>query len=316
MTNDESRMTSGRSGKCVIRHSSFIILAIAIASLTACKPKPLTLDQAPKNPPTRQQLVAAHNDRVARLATTYSDGVIELRWTDDKGKHFEQGDLEFWQTTENRTALRVSKLGEHLLWLGSDKDRWWLFELINKDDRVLYLGRHDEPIERLGALGVKPLALLDLLGLTAIDAATVHEADKPPAFDKARGAWVIEAAGRGGAMRLFFDPATLLPKHIEELDAAGKIVAESDLSRYQTVELKGVAVMAQPKMASLIDIRRGADAEAAAEPGKPAFAGQVKIAMDHTVGYVDEGALRNIFNVERLKLSLQPDRIEQQAGRP
>ena len=41
----------------------------------------------------------------------------------------------------------------------------------------------------------------------------------------------------------------------------------------------------------------------------------MKIAINRTVGYIDERVLKNIFDVERLKQSLQPDRVEDQAGK-
>jgi hypothetical protein len=288
-----------------------MLLASAMA-FQACKPKPgeLAVSPPPVAGPTREQLVALHNDRVARLATTYSSGVIEIRWTDRKGRHFEQGDLDFWHTTGERTALRISKLGEPLLWVGSNSDEYWLFDLLSKDDRVLYRGRHEDAIVRMGAFGVRPLALLDLLGLTPIDAAASRL--QTPVWDNAHKAWIIESRGRGGPMRLFFDQSSLLPVRVESLDASGRLVAYSTLARHESVYVPDTAVMAQPKMAELIDIRRGESS--GGEMADDEIAGEVKIAMNETTGKVDEKQLARVMDLEGLIKSMRPDRVGEVAA--
>lgn len=300
-------------------HVSHLLAAGAIACLpfafAGCEKKPMQvapLDVA-ANAPTRGAIVAAHNERVGKLRTTNSDGVIELRWSDEQGNHSEQGDIELWQTTGDRTALDISKIGERLLWMGSSGEQWWLFDLMRKDDRVLYVGSRDALGERFGALGVKPLALLDLLGLSPIEPS---EADaQAVGVDAESKAWTLQTQGRGGRLRIAFDQATLLPKRIELLDDLGAVVATSTLSRYESVEVPGLAVMARPKMPLTIDIRRELAADGDMTGG---VAGNAKIALNATVGEIKEKAASQIFDLERLTAAMRPDRIErmQQVASP
>ena len=280
------------------------MLALAASLWGGCKPGELTLDpaRAAAEAPTRERLIELHNERVARLATTHSDGVVMLSWKDDRGEHSDQGDIEFWQTTGDRTALRVSKLGEPGLWLGSNATEWWLFDLLDKDRKTLYRGSHEHVGERLGAIGVKPLALLDLLGLTRIQEEPTELA-AAPAFDPKRKAWLIETGGRGGRIRYAFDQKTLLPTHVELLDDQSQVQAESDLARWESVAVEGVAIMARPKMPLTITIRRAGD-------DATIVVGEVKIALNQTDSIIDERLAVNLFDVEKLAKSMRPDLVE------
>ncbi len=283
------------------------VLVPALACVLAgCKPKgELALEAAPPNAPSARQIIASHNERVAKLTTTYSRGVIEVRWRDDRGKHQHQGDLDFYRSTDDRTALSITKVGERLLWLGSNEQEYWLFDLTDKTDRVLYRGRNDEPLTAEGssaalqAFGIRPQDLLDLLALRMIDETAI--ADEPPAYDRKRKAYVLVAEN----MRLSVDRSTLLPVRVELLDATGKVVAESTHARYETVEMPGVAPLARPKMAELIDIRQG-ESLSNAETG---ITGEIKIAINDTTTVVDQKQLQRVFDLDTLIKSLQPDRV-------
>lgn len=296
-----------RTGIAGLTRVATVILVLSAAPV-ACKPKEIEVKPptVAASAPTRQQVLAAHNDRAARLVTTYSDGVIELRWKDEDGEHTEQGDIELWQTTENRTAARISKLGEDIFWLGSKDSQWWLFDLMTKGDHVLYRGTHDQTTTRLVALGVKPLSLLDLLGITAWTANAADSA-KPAEFDSKRRAWILPAQGRGGLLRAYLHQHDYTPSRIELLDSVGNVVAASELSRYDSVPVPNIAVMARPKMPRTVDIRL----EAAAE-GE--FEGDVKIALNQTLGEIDPKQLAQIFDLDRLIAALRADRVEQAAA--
>jgi hypothetical protein len=314
-----ARARRGKRGTAQFRAPLSLGLCLfAALFLVACKPKDLQLELAPADAPAAHAIIVTHNERVAKLATTYSEGVIEIRWRDERGKHFEGGDLDFWQTTGDRTALRVSKFGDVFLWLGSNEQEYWLFDLLNKDDRVLYRGRHDQQIERMSGLGVKPLALLDLLGLTPIAEETAAtSSDQPAPYDSERKAYVIEAPGRGGdgaRMRMFFDRNSLLPVRVESIDPDGEIVAESAHSKHETVEMEGVGPMARPKMAEIIDIRRGenlADADSSENAADGEMSGEVKIAINTTTAYAHPALPARYFDLERLVAAMRPGRVEQ-----
>ena len=287
----------------------FAGLAFTLLILTSCKaqPKP-NVHTPPPVAPSFSSLAAAHNDRVHRLEQIYAIGVIEIRWVDRKGKHFEQGNMELWIHQPRRTALRVDKLGEPLLWLGSNDTHYWLFDLLN-DERVLHLGSHDTALSASGGgtglmIDIKPLALLDLVGITPIDTSQ----QLPVAFSSQHNAWLISTQGKGGPLRIYFDRQSLLPSRIEMVEPLDsgeeKVIAHSTLQRYKAAPIANVSPLAFPKLAHQVDII------VPAVEGQ-AGGGEVKIVMDHSTTVIDSSQLQRVFDLERLKQALRPGRIEQ-----
>ena len=234
-------------------------------------------------------------------------GVIEIRWRDDRGNHFEQGNMEFWIRMPWHTALRVTKVGDTYLWLGSDEEHYWLFDLFS-DVETLHVGRHDQP--KLGAesgrsaFDVQPPALLDLLGLTPIESPMNAEGDA--AYDAEHKAWVVESPGKGGLMRIYFDVQTKLPKRIESLSAKDEVKLHSTLSRYASVTMQDMAPIAFPKIAEWVNIVSVPEDDSdAAQPQ-----GDVTIAINEAEGYADPEQLGRVFDLQRLIKSLEPARIE------
>ncbi len=283
----------------------------AMASLVvvaSCK-SPGRPDEAarPAQTPTFQELAQAHNSRVKQLQKVYADGVIEIRWTDQEGRHFEQGDMEMWLSLPWLTALRVEKLGEVLLWLGSDQERYWLFDMTGQE-KVLYVGSHDDSLTVAGALSIRPLAMLDLMGLSPL----AQGADPPPAvdYDPKDRTWVVPIAGRAGPLRMYFNVQSLLPVRVEALAADGAISMSSTLQQYESVSQKGVLSVASPKMAELIDIALSPSSPEQGSKTAGPTAGLVKIALEEATTYLDADTLARVFDLERLKSGLRPGRIE------
>jgi hypothetical protein len=295
----------------IFRLIGWMIVGVATTTPSGCKPNDgLALSPAPANAPSAGQIIAAHNQRVGKLATTCSRGVIEVRWRDERGKHQHQGDLDFYRAPGDCTALSITKVGERLFWLGSNRDEFWLFDLSNRDDRVLYRGTHNTAagataIPALQAFGVRPHDLLLLLALQPL--AEPSDVDARPAYDSRRKAYVLEDS----RVRTFFDRSTLLPVRVELLDAGSTVLAESDHARFQTVEMPGVALLARPKMAELVDIRQ---AKAVGGGEEEVVDVEVKIAINDTTTVVDPKQLQRVFDLEALIRSLQPDRVESAAG--
>ena len=257
-------------------------------------------------PPSYFALAETHNARIAKLQTLNANGVIEIRWRDDRGSHFEQGDMELWLKLPRHVALRVEKLGETLLWLGSDESRYWLFDMIG-DEKVLRLGRHEDAgaIDQNNALGVRPLVLLDLLGLTPMP---VAETPPPVQFNAQHDAWMIQVQGSGGPMRIYFDRQSLLPKRVEAVSSTDdQATLFSSLRRYESVWQPNMPPLAFPKMPKLVDIASTSDAPASGQFS----GGSVKIAIDQMTGQVPAEQLQHVFDLERLRQALRPDRIEE-----
>ena len=120
-------------------------------------------------PPAYETLASFHNKRVEMLSRVYARGNVEIRWTDDDGGHFEQGDLDLWIALPDRTAMNITKFSERILWLGS-RGKWaWVFDF-RGDETVLSCVCHEELIARGDDAGIfmVPQSLLGLCGLTRL----------------------------------------------------------------------------------------------------------------------------------------------------
>ena len=98
-------------------------------------------------------------DRTAQFDSLVGRGVIEFKWTDEKGTHKEQGDLDFWKQG-NAVSLRISKLGELIAWFGGEGKDFWFFDMMG-DEKTLTIGGergmfHDIEIALI-LLGLSPL---------------------------------------------------------------------------------------------------------------------------------------------------------------
>jgi len=142
-------------------------LAVAALLIGGCESSPTTDGKPPAVEVSAQQLIERHNARAQRLDQLHAYGVIELWWTDDAGRHYEQADAELWIDQPSRTALRVNKAGEVFLWLGSNNRSWWLFDLLS-EPTTLVTGELEAAAQPVieGAAPVHPLTLLDLMGIT------------------------------------------------------------------------------------------------------------------------------------------------------
>lgn len=286
-----------------------ILVVTALLTLPGCAPKVKPPELAEF--PILRELVDRHNQRVAALEKTYSQGVIELNWIDAEGDHFEQASLEMWLQHPLRTAVRIEKFSEVILWLGSDDQRWWLFDLISKE-KSLTSGPHQSEgtPTSVGAFGVRPAALIDLLGLTPL------AQDTPPddraGYDAVNDSWIVDAVGQGGAMRVHFHRKLLLPVRVEHLDASGRVAVYSELAinRYQSARVPGIAAIRHPKMPGLIDVRGVPSNPIQGERPAGSLDGWMKIALNETTGVVDETTMQRVFDLERLSRAMRVDRVE------
>src|SRR5262245_15242428 len=169
--------------------ASAAALSAMLLLLAGCKSEQPVATGPAEPTPTYQELMTAHNQRIEQLRKLYADGVVEIRWKDKNGNHYEQGNMELWLQLPRRTALRVEKLGEVRLWLGSDDQRYWLFDLTS-DEKVLHTGTHDQVVqEETGALAVKPLALIDLMAMTPLPASGTAKSPVSVNYDTKADAW-------------------------------------------------------------------------------------------------------------------------------
>ncbi|MHC4773803.1 MAG: hypothetical protein ACYTBR_00885 [Planctomycetota bacterium] len=193
-------------------------------------------------------LAEAHNARVDRISRVYADGSIELRWTDEDGRHFAPGNVDLWIEPPARTAIHISKGGERIMWLGSDGPTAWLFDF-RSDPTVLHVvaaaegGTSDLPLD--------PGHLFGLCGLTPLPAIGSVEG-----FDEGLDAYTVVGDPAGGPLRMLLDRETLLPVGAEILDDDGEVALYSRLKlrRYERVDVVGAAPGSGPMFPTLIDI--------------------------------------------------------------
>lgn len=132
------------------------VLLLLIFACTSC---------APRGPaPFRQQqevnsIVHADVRRTESFNALVGRGAIEFSWTDEKGNHKEQGELDFWKQG-NQISLRISKLGELLAWFGGEGTDFWFFDFTG-DESTLSIGGEqglfDDVEVALVLLGVQPI---------------------------------------------------------------------------------------------------------------------------------------------------------------
>ena len=287
-----------------------LVSALMVMTIAGCQNGPqATTDRAdPLTAPdgstmSYETLAATHNERLGQYRTVNARGNIELRWRDERGRHFEQGDLDFFLEQPNRTAFRISKLGEIYFWVGSGDQCIWFFDL-SADPRRLTVDSiaAEWAAEEEGA-AFRPLSVLDLMALSRLpeigsdrDAPTVY-------YDDQRDAWRVTVEGQGGPVRLFFDRATRQPIRAEGLDENGRPMMQSVIGRFRPVDQPTgrAGGVIRPLMPTLVDI----------EPMDERVGSmQIKIALGSPTADVDRSVLDRIFDLERLVGSLRPELIE------
>lgn len=245
----------------------------------------------------REQL-ALHNARVAQLDRIAAPGVIEFAWVDEAGdRHFEpQVNTRLWIDLPRRSGLRLEKLGEVLFWLGSDDERYWLFDLTGAES-TLFVRSHHDAISATGgsALRLRPLAIIDLLGLTPVPLVDDLVLTAEPS------GWQVTAPGAGGEMRLSFADGSAWPHRVESLDRGGVVTMHSRLDRPRSVIVEGVSRAALPRMPTLIDI------------ADPAGTITVKLALDEPSPPRAGAPWERFFDLEQLRGHLRPTRVDEAA---
>lgn len=229
-------------------------MAVTALALVSCRGAELGPTDAPHpDAPAYQTMAETHNERLDGLSEVSASGVIELHWTDEKGRHFEQGDVDLWIALPHRTALNVSKFGERFFWAGSSGEASWVFDF-RGDDTVLYLAHDAEAPAGAGPLPVGPGGLLELCGLARWPA--LPEGGPPPVgYDPQRNAWVV----RVGRARWYVDRDRLLPVRVEVLSSEGLVLQHSRivLNRYERVKSARSGLSRPEEFPSFVDLFAG-----------------------------------------------------------
>ena len=227
--------------------------------------------------PTVDAIIASEQARVGALRVLHARGVAELRWTDEQGSHFEQGDADIRWCAGRGVAASISKFGDRHAWLGSDGTRWWRFELKTAPSRLVWgMIAARAPTQAAREAQVANPRFLGIAPLIPRTGAVVEVRDGL--------AWVeLEQAGgeavAGVRVEAGFAIGTLEPRSVRAQWNAGDS-SRVDFGELMLVETPGVAQGAWPRIPRrLVAVREGgvtalsiaidsarADAEAADRP--------------------------------------------------
>lgn len=122
-------------------------------------------------PGTKDAIFDAWANRVVGLERLWARVTVVVDTVDAEGEPVrEQAEGHLQIVQPRRVALTLGKLGETYLFLGSNDERYWWFDTVDRDRRVAVTGRHAVVTPRkAAALGVPvhPLELIELLGIVA-----------------------------------------------------------------------------------------------------------------------------------------------------
>lgn len=205
------------------------------AAVGCALPKAVAEPDGP--PPTAQRWADAQERRAATVPSLSLRGHAQFEWRDSTGQHFDDGDFDIIFRAPSELCLRLSKLGQKALWIGSGGGQAWVIFLNEQPVRALHrLTRPNGRAPQMPHGGLEasmsgaarffdPHQLAEALGIGRANAADVQSI----AWDSVRAAWAVELPGR----RLFVRGESLLPVGIEWVDAAGAITANCELSSFE-----------------------------------------------------------------------------------
>lgn len=196
----------------------------------------------------RQGIIDAFNARVGPLGRFKAWVNVRLRYRDDGGELREEQPEGLLQVVRpDRLGLRLGKAGKTLFWFGCDQNEYWWFDLEKTPSAAV--GRRDEMTasarEELG-LSVAPWELIDLLGVSLLPPDAEVEIVEVGASDP-RGLEITVWAAASGKdataprvplRRYVLSSPEAIPSRVELFDAAGELIAWSELSGRQAVEFK------------------------------------------------------------------------------
>ncbi len=240
----------------IVRGVACLVAAIIAAG---CTPAPLHLAPPQSAAPTAEEFTKAQSERIAGLASLALRGHAEIRWRDDSGSHFDDGDFDLLVKPPASISVRISKIGEKILWVGGGDGQWWIVYPRERPSRallrpwVLNAGtgreRASDDAQGLSRL-LDPTRLLETLALCPVEAHDIRSIS----WDAVRGGWVIALQSR----EILARGESLLPVGCTWFDADHRVIAECVLEGFEWVRGEPLARRAaettQPLVATRITI--------------------------------------------------------------
>lgn len=281
--------------------------SVALAFLCACAPRaadprvdPVQPSVAPPAPvpaagPAADAVAASEHARVGSLRFLHAKGVAEIRWKDDDGNHFEQGDADVRWSAARGCAASISKFGDRYALLGTDGRRWWLIFPKSKPSRMEWgsLGAVAQSRGANDALAANPryMGLLPLLPATG---AVAEMVDGLAWFSLADDA----AASVGILVRAGFDPVTLVPRAVLVRWPDGS-AARVEFGEMMPVETAGTAQGAWPRVPRRV---------AGSHEGHGV---SLSIALDSARADADAADRPALYDMEALRTLFSPEQVEE-----
>ena len=208
-------------------------------------------------------LVAAHNEHARKLETLESRASVEIRSRDADGEHFDQCEGDIFLAPGGKGALRLTKLGSNLAWIGSDGTRGWMFRLdaeptqatVYANARSGALGDRD-PIRGQGGFRLlTPDGLRSLAALAPVPAdAALERVAGAPASAPLRERFAIAWTVAGGARLSMQFGADGKPTRVVARDEAGREILRATLSEFVRAQAENLAIGAWPELPRKIEI--------------------------------------------------------------
>jgi len=257
------------------------------------------------------EIVAAHNVRASRLDTLESRASLELRYSDRDGDHFDQCEADIFLASGGRGALRATKVGNNILWVGSDGKQGWIFRLDGKPTHVTVFEGIAElpPGQRFVGEGAEEFSLLSPRAVRTI-------AGIAPIAD----GWSLRAAsGEDPGDSRFESRFELVTPVAPEVDAVfrfgksglpgsvciesrgGKPMLNAALSEYVAAQAENLAQGAWPQIARRIVVT-GVGAAGAKDS-------EARLYLDAPIAMAKRMKPR-FFVLDELIAQLRPDAIE------
>ncbi len=224
-------------------------------------------DQSPADIRNAQEV------RTANFEALVGRGVVEFSWEDKDGKHREQGELDFWKQG-SAISLRVSKLGELLLWFGGDGTTHWLFDMLG-EETTLTVDGDDAMFSDISSA-------LVLLGLAPLPQGELQVQDGViTLLDLRKNHWTAT-----------FDPATNRP--LEMNVRSGNNISKALHRTGIQVEIANMHEVYWPVTGGLIDFEDSRDST------------EVKIAFSFLSTIVKDEPMDRVMDLSYLRNALQP----------
>lgn len=214
------------------------------------------------------------------LDTVHLRGLVELHWSDDEGTHQEQGDLEVWIRGADHVSARVTKFGDVYFWSGVTPEGSFTFDLAS-DPTTLTTSD-----SATGAAAVLPAAtlrrVLGIAGLPQNATSTSGAGTVRVELDRPDGSHEVLDLDEGGRHVVFLTITT----------ASGETVTAEHRDHGRGVTLGGHV------LGRYVDVRFNGNLA------------RLVFAQGTSPAEVPDA----VFDVDRLRLALRPDRIDRKGN--